>query len=80
MASEKNKELEVKNENKILLKTFLISGLTFALGMAGFYYLWEDGSFQLWRFLFHFITFGAVMGILARKNYRKKQKELESNE
>jgi len=65
----------MKDENKILIKTFLISGLTFALGMAGFYYLVESGGFQLWRFLFHFITFGTVMGILARKNYRKKEEE-----
>lgn len=68
----------MKDENKILIKTFLISGLIFALGMAGFYHLVEGGNFQLWRFLFHFIIFGSVMGILARKNYRKKKKE--SNE
>jgi len=67
----------MKKENKVLLKQFFISGSMFAVLMAGFYYILED-KFEIWRFLFHFITFGLIMGILSRKNYIKKMQESEN--
>ena len=66
----------MKKESKVFLKQFFISGSLFAVLMAGFYYIIEDG-FELFRFIFHFITFGLLMGFLARKDYKKK-KELNT--
>ncbi len=57
--------------NKVLLKQFFITGSIFALMMAGFNYIMED-NFQIWRFLFHFISFGLTMGFLARKNLKNQ--------
>lgn len=69
----------MKEENKIFLKTFLTSGIFFASGMELFAYLNED-KHLIWKFVIHFLVFGFTMGILARRNYRKKNKEIESNE
>jgi len=64
----------MKEENKILLKTFLSSGLIFASTMAIYGYFAED-EFVVWKFIFHFLAFGITMGFVARKNHRKKLKE-----
>ena len=64
----------MKEENKVLIKTFLSSGLIFASGMAFYGYIVED-PYMIWKFFFHFVLFGLVMGIIARKNYKKKLKE-----
>ncbi len=66
----------MKEENKILIKTFLSSGLIFASGMALYGYIVEN-QYLIWTFFFHFVLFGAVMGIIARKNHKKKLKENE---
>ena len=33
----------------------------------------DTGAAEIWRFLFHFIAFGLTMGLLQRKNYRKRE-------
>jgi hypothetical protein len=68
----------MKTENKIFIKSFLISGLVYAGLMAGFDY--SDGdSFRIFKFLFHFFFFGLFMGLLARYSH-KKQLKREMNE
>ena len=69
----------MKEENKILLKTFFTAGFFFACGMALYGYL-NDDNHLIWKFLIHFILFGLTMGILARRNYLKKRNETDSNE
>ena len=64
----------MKEENKILLKTFISSGLIFASSMAIYGYFADD-EFLVWRFIAHFLLFGITMGFIARKNHRKKLKE-----
>jgi L-asparagine transporter-like permease len=72
----------MKTENKIFIKSFLISGLLYALLMAGLNYF-DGESFRifkfLFKFLFHFFFFGLFMGLLARYSYRKQLKK-EINE
>ena len=69
----------MKKENKILIKTFFTAGIFFACGMALYGY-WNEDEHLIWKFLIHFILFGLTMGILARRNYIKKNNENESNE
>jgi len=64
----------MKEKNKVLLKTFLLSGLVFASTMAVYGYLINDNHI-ISKFIFHFLLFGIGMGLVARKNYRKKLKE-----
>lgn len=67
----------MKEENKILLKTFVSAGLIFALTMALYGYFAKD-QFLVWKFIFHFLAFGITMGLVARINHRKKMK-VEAN-
>ncbi|WP_424494196.1 hypothetical protein [Salinimicrobium sp. GXAS 041] len=69
----------MKKENKILLKTFFIAGLSFAIAMA-FYGYWIDDDHLIWKFIIHFVLFGLTIGFLARRNYLKKQPSVENNE
>ncbi|WP_026915083.1 hypothetical protein [Christiangramia portivictoriae] len=62
----------MKKENKVFVKQFFISGSLFAVLMAGFYYILEDG-FEILKFIFHFISFGLIMGFLARRDYKKRK-------
>ncbi|HKJ47924.1 MAG TPA: hypothetical protein VJ973_02485 [Christiangramia sp.] len=64
----------MKEENKILLKTFISSGLIFASTMAIYGYFADD-EFLVWRFIAQFLLFGITIGFIARKNHRKKLKE-----
>ena len=69
----------MKKENGRLFNTFFIAGTLFAIGMAIYGYLnGEENLF--WKFLIHFVLFGFTLGLLARRNYLKKQKKLDSNE
>lgn len=67
----------MKEENKVSLKAFFIAGFVFAAFTAGFSVLVDGEPFFSWKLLFHFITFGAFMAFLTRKNYRKNQNESE---
>jgi len=64
----------MKEENKVLVKTFLTSGLIFAIIMAVYEYLIDDNHIIL-KFIIHFLLFGTAMGLVARRNYKKKLKE-----
>jgi len=68
----------MKTENKIFIKSFLLSGLVYALLMAGLNYF-DGESFRIFKFLFHFFFFGLFMGLLARYSYKKQLKK-EINE
>ncbi|SEA42394.1 hypothetical protein SAMN05443667_104163 [Flavobacterium gillisiae] len=68
----------MKAENKIFIKSFLLSGLVYTTLMAGFDY--SDGQdFEILKLLFHFLFFGLFMGLLARYSHRKQIKK-EMNE
>lgn len=62
---------------KKYIKSAVIRGLLFAIGMALFEYF--DGSiFSIFKFLFHFVFFGAFMGVsdyFIDRRKRKKEKE-----
>ena len=53
----------MKPVNRLYLRMFLISGLSFASGMAIFDFVWGSGP-ELLRFLFHFLFFGGCMALL----------------
>lgn len=68
----------MKPENKIFIQSTLLSGLIYAILMAGFNY--NDGEeFKIMKFLFHFIFFGLSMGLLSRYNYKKGLKNADSD-
>ena len=64
----------MKAENKVFIKTFLLSGIIYAGLMAGFDY--SDGQeFKIWKFLFYFLSFGLFMGLVSRYSYGKQVKK-----
>ena len=65
--------------NDILIRTFFFAGTFFAVGMAIYGYFNEEENL-IWKFIIHFFLFGCTMGILARRNHIKKQKELNSDD
>jgi hypothetical protein len=65
----------MKEENKVALKAFFIAGFVFAIVIAGFYVIVDGEPFFSWKLLFHFITFGALMAFLTRKNHLKNKNE-----
>ena len=56
------------------LKHGLIRGSIFAAGMAAFEYF-SDGIFNPYKFLFHFVFFGASMGAIDYYQDKKKKKK-----
>ena len=67
----------MKPENKIFIKTFLITWLVYAGLMAGYNYS-VGKAFSPFRFIFYFLTFGLIMGLINRY-YHKKQIKREEN-
>lgn len=67
----------MKPENKLFIKSSLMSGLIYAGLMAGFDYSTGE-EFKIMKFLFHFIFFGLSMGLLSRYNYKKGLKKEDS--
>lgn len=64
----------MKVENKIFIKTFLLSGLVYTTLMAGFDY--SDGKeFEIFKLIYHFLFFGLIMGLMARYSHRKLLKK-----
>jgi hypothetical protein len=70
----------MKVENKIFIKSFLLSGLVYTTLMVGFDY--SDGSdFEIFKLIFHFLFFGLFMGLMARYSHRKLlRKEMTKTE
>jgi hypothetical protein len=64
----------MKAENKVFIKTFLLTGIVYATLNAGFNYADGEG-FKIYKFLFHFFFFGLFMGLLARYSHKKQQKK-----
>lgn len=67
----------MKAENKIFIKSFLLSGVVYAGLMAGYNYV-DGQEFNIWKFLFHFLVFGLFMGLISRYSHKRQiEKELE---
>lgn len=66
----------MKPENKVFVKSGLLSGFIYALLMAGFNYS-SGEPFSIFKFLFHFFFFGLSMGLLARYNHKRNTKKKE---
>lgn len=64
----------MKVENKIFIKSFLLSGLVYTTLIAGFDY-YDKQNFSLVKFIFHFLFFGLFMGLMARYSHRKLLKK-----
>jgi hypothetical protein len=64
----------MKVENKIFIKSFLLSGLVYTTLMAGFDY-YDEQNFSVLKFIFHFLFFGLFMGLMTRYNHRKLLKK-----
>ena len=64
----------MKAENKLFIKTAVLSGLLYAVLMAGFEYSVGEG-FKIMKFVFHAVFFGSSMGLLSRYNYKKEQRK-----
>jgi ABC-type uncharacterized transport system permease subunit len=62
---------------KIMIKTFLLSGLVFAGLMAGFDH-YDGKEFIVLKFIFNVAFFGLLMALMARHNYKKQIKETEN--
>jgi preprotein translocase subunit SecG len=61
-------------ENKVFIKSFLLSGLVYAGLMAGFDYS-EGQEFSIWRFILGFLFFGIFMGLVSRYKHKKQLKK-----
>lgn len=59
---------------KSFIKSGIIRGALFAVGMAAFEYF-SDGVFNPYKFLFHFVFFGVSMTAI---DYYKAKKEEKS--
>jgi hypothetical protein len=70
----------MKVENKIFMKSFLLSGLVYTTFIAGFDYYYKQNS-SIVKFIFHFLFFRLFMGFLARYSPRKQiKKEINETE
>ena len=68
----------MKEENKVFIKSFFLSGLVYSGLMAGFDY-YDRQDFRIWRFLFSFLIFGIFMGFMSRYNLKKQKQKEENN-
>jgi hypothetical protein len=64
----------MKVENKIFIKSFLLSGLVYTTFMAGFDY-YDKQNFSLVKFIFHFLFFGLFIGLMTRYSHLKLLKK-----
>ena len=62
------------NRNKVFIRSGIISGLVFALIMAGFDYF-KDQPFSVLRFAMHSVFFGLFNGYMAYRKFKKDQNE-----
>jgi len=62
------------SRNKVFVNSALVSGLVFALIMAGFDY-YKEQPFSLIKFAVHFVLFGAFNGYMAYRKHKKQQGE-----
>lgn len=64
----------MKSQTKAIIKSGLISGVVYAVLMAGFDY--SDGQdFRIWKFIFHASFFGIFVGFMTRYNLKKQAKK-----
>lgn len=68
----------MKKNTKSIIKRGLLSGLIYAFLMEGFHLL-DAESLKIWRFIFYFIFFGSIMGII-RYYHLKRQKGKRNKE
>ncbi|WP_432671359.1 hypothetical protein [Flavobacterium sp. SM2513] len=60
----------MKAENKVFVKSAVMTGLLYAAIMAGFEYS-QGEDFKIMKFAFLALFFGLSMGLLSRYNYKK---------
>jgi len=64
----------MNTQTKAIIKSGLISGLTYAGLMACFDY--SDGQdFRIWRLVFNTLFFGMFMGLMTRYNFKKQREK-----
>lgn len=68
----------MKLENQVFVKSGLLSGIIYALIMAGFSYSTGE-PFSIFKFLFLFFFFGLSMGLLARYNHKRAIRKKNAN-
>lgn len=59
------------------IKTFLLTGLIYAVGIAAYDYF-SGNEFKLGKFIFNASFFGLIMAILSRKDYKKQNASKEN--
>jgi len=55
---------------KLKIRTGVLSGLIFAVIMAGFEF-YDENKFSVLKFIFHAVIFGFFMGLMARDKSKK---------
>lgn len=68
----------MKPENQVFIKSGLLTGILYALIMAGFNYS-SGEPFSIFKFLFHFFFFGLSMGLLARYNHKRASRKKDAD-
>lgn len=63
--------------NKVAAKSAALSGVVFALLMAGFD-VWDEESFSVGAFVFRFLFFGGIMFLSRRYSMKKQAKEQQN--
>ena len=63
----------MKTLTKIMIKSFLTSGLIYAGIIVVFDYL-REREFDIWKFLLDFFVFGFFMSLVAHHNHKKQVK------
>jgi len=56
---------------KSMLKSFVVSGLAYAVILSLFNYF-RHKEFDIWKFILDFLIFGFFMSLAARYNHKKK--------
>jgi len=59
-------------QTKSILISGLISGIVYAVLMAGFDY-YDEKNFKVWRFIFNFVFLGILIGLVTRYNFKKEK-------
>ncbi|WP_445712311.1 hypothetical protein [Flavobacterium sp.] len=60
-----------------MIKTFLLTGLIYAVAIAGYDYF-SGNEFKLGKFIFNASFFGLIMALISRKDYKKQNSSKEN--
>jgi len=62
--------IKMEKNIKLKIRTGVLSGLIFAVIMAGFEF-YDEEKFSVLKFIFHAVIFGFFMGLMARDRSKK---------